>query len=482
MKKIGYDVVIIGGGISGLVCGSYLAKYGFKVLILEQHTKVGGYCTSFKRGNFIFDAGVHELTSCGQSEILGKIISELGINKLIFIKRFLNGDIIKTKDYEIVFKSNYSETKKQLEHFFPNEKERIKQFFKLFSEKSVLSSLYTKLNNKSYEDLISEYFKDKKLQNFWYIICCEMGLSPSRIPAIAGFTFCNAFMTKGGYYPMNGGMQSFANAFLKTFLNFGGKIMLSCKADKIIIKNKHVDSVKLSDSSKVSAKSIVVTCDPIQTIFNLVGEKYFKRNIINNILRKIPSPSFFIVFLGLNKSLKNKLKSCFAILNFPKYLSNEQFNVIDKFEKNNDYTIFVPTSFLDSKLAPPNGESIYLSKIAPYVSEKFWEKNKTNFSEKMIDNAELLVPNLRKYIVHKEIATPHTLFKFTSNHKGASRGWASDFSNVKINFKKNYTNISGIFFAGHWVPSPIGSGGISMAAHSGFQAFNKIKNFLKSNF
>ena len=45
LKKDQYDVIIIGAGIGGLVCGCYLAKAGLKVLIVEQHNKAGGYCT-----------------------------------------------------------------------------------------------------------------------------------------------------------------------------------------------------------------------------------------------------------------------------------------------------------------------------------------------------------------------------------------------------------------------------------------------------
>ncbi|MGA1839990.1 MAG: FAD-dependent oxidoreductase [bacterium] len=85
-----YDVIIIGAGIGGLVCDNYLAKSGLKVLIIEQHHKVGGYCSSFRRGPFIFDAGVHELTHCGEKGVLGKIIRELNIdNKIDFRRRIL---------------------------------------------------------------------------------------------------------------------------------------------------------------------------------------------------------------------------------------------------------------------------------------------------------------------------------------------------------------------------------------------------------
>ena len=47
-----YDVIIIGAGIGGLTCGCYLAKAGLKVLIIEQHNKPGGYCTSFERKGY----------------------------------------------------------------------------------------------------------------------------------------------------------------------------------------------------------------------------------------------------------------------------------------------------------------------------------------------------------------------------------------------------------------------------------------------
>ena len=55
-----YDVIVIGAGIGGLTCGALLAKNGFKTLVLEQHTVPGGYCTSFQRKGFTFDAAVHD--------------------------------------------------------------------------------------------------------------------------------------------------------------------------------------------------------------------------------------------------------------------------------------------------------------------------------------------------------------------------------------------------------------------------------------
>ena len=51
-----YDAIIIGSGLGGLGCAAAFARQGFKPLVLEQHTKVGGYATTFMRpGGFVFD-------------------------------------------------------------------------------------------------------------------------------------------------------------------------------------------------------------------------------------------------------------------------------------------------------------------------------------------------------------------------------------------------------------------------------------------
>src|SRR5215212_8902575 len=77
-----YDAVIIGSGIGGLILANLLARDGLKVLLVEQHYMVGGYCSTFRRGGYTFDAATHFYPLLGNPRtITGKLLRELGLTQ-----------------------------------------------------------------------------------------------------------------------------------------------------------------------------------------------------------------------------------------------------------------------------------------------------------------------------------------------------------------------------------------------------------------
>lgn len=65
-----YDIIIIGGGVSGLFLAYKLLNTGLKVIVFESDQKVGGRIESIKKDNFGFEAGAARIHSSH-----GKVIS-----------------------------------------------------------------------------------------------------------------------------------------------------------------------------------------------------------------------------------------------------------------------------------------------------------------------------------------------------------------------------------------------------------------------
>jgi protoporphyrinogen/coproporphyrinogen III oxidase len=68
--------LVVGGGISGLVCAYGLQKAGIEVLLVEASTRLGGVINSVKRDGFLLELGPQSFTCTAQ---LRSLCTELGI-------------------------------------------------------------------------------------------------------------------------------------------------------------------------------------------------------------------------------------------------------------------------------------------------------------------------------------------------------------------------------------------------------------------
>ncbi len=74
-----YDAVIIGAGLGGLTAGAKLAREGKKVVVIEQHDRPGGYSTTFRRGSYLMEVGLHEMDGPAPGDIKSRIFSDLEV-------------------------------------------------------------------------------------------------------------------------------------------------------------------------------------------------------------------------------------------------------------------------------------------------------------------------------------------------------------------------------------------------------------------
>ena len=74
-----YDVIVIGAGLGGLVAGAKLAREGRKVLVIEQHDRPGGCATTFQRGDFTLEVGLHEMDGPSPRDMKTRIFNDLEV-------------------------------------------------------------------------------------------------------------------------------------------------------------------------------------------------------------------------------------------------------------------------------------------------------------------------------------------------------------------------------------------------------------------
>ena len=473
-KKNRYDAIIIGAGVGGLICGCYLAKNGMKVLIAEKNNFPGGYCSSFSKNGFKFDVGIHYLGGYRKNGPLRKLFEYLKLEKYVKILSLDPYERILTLDYEIVFTRNHLSTLETLQKIFPLEAKQLKDFFDLFTTSKSIFSI-ARFRKKTFSNLLSLYFKDNKLQNIFKIMLGNVGLPSHRLAAISAILLFKEFILDGGYYPQ-GGMGSFSESLAKRFIDFGGDLILGQEVERILLKNNRAYGISIKNQD-IFCDSVVSNCDARHTFIDLIG----KNNITGEFGRKmgklVSSASLFIVYLGLSKSVKDMFKyKCGVWLSLKDDADKfyEKVAIEGKVDSSVSILFCSFPSFYDPNMAPLNKETMHLIISAPFKNKRYWNENKELLAQKLIEKANLFIPNLKNQIEIMDTATPITLYNYTRNYRGASYGWASTPEQIERYIMPHKTEIQNLYLTGHWTTMGTGQGGIIGVINSGITVSKTI--------
>ena len=478
-----YDVIIVGSGIGGLTCGALLSKRGYKVLVLEKHYQVGGYCSSFERRGFIFNTGVEDVSGLWEKGPITHLLRELGLNRdNLFVKNttryVFKGQIIDAPN-------SMDEFVKLLSEKFPDERESVSNFFnkakrayeecykdaeiygvplppelivKVFGESKLLNYPREHPNfydwmNKSFKQKLDEFFRNEELKTFLCALLAYVGTAPDKTHASSALTACVSYYLYGGY-SIKGGAQNFANTLKNVIECNGGKVLVNHKVDKILVEKGKVIGVKVED--KIFRSPVVVANANAKTTFlELVGEENLDKKFIDYIKSLKMSPSCFMVYLGVDMNLSN----------YPTLIKN-----LDE-----GYGITI-NSNADQSLAPEGKACVTITTFANYHEfpergTKEYMQKKKGTAETLTQKAEKVIPNLSKHIIVQDAATPKTFERYTLMPEGAIYAFDQSIGVKRPYFK---TPIKGLYLAS---ASTFPGGGIEAVVISGIICANDICNW-----
>lgn len=472
MQTTDCDVAIIGSGVGGLTCGALSARQGNKVMVFEQHTSPGGYASSFVRKGFVFDAAVHFAFECHEGGIIRQIIHLLSPEDELKFHRIdpLCKVIFPGKSLEI--SADLSIYIEHLAHMFPEEKRGISDLFHtleaLYSAvrgQKFSSPLVEKYREKTFQELLEEFILDKELQAIVSAIWCYIATPPFMAAAIPMSMLIMNLFFQGAYYP-DGGFQTLVNLLVKGLKHHGGQILLGTGVKKIIIEDGQAVGLTTHKGDLIKSRYVVSNADARRTFFDMVGEDLLPKEFGAELRTLEVCPSGFNVYLGVDMDLKSVGTDLSEIVVVHRSFDyKKEYEAMRNPDLENACFCLSCATLTDPNLAPQGRHCVNIFTPALYAPVGWdWNERKKDFAQRLISEAESIIPQLSKHIVVRDAATPYTLERYTSNTGGAIAGWAYDLETA---FRRPgpKTPIKNLYLVGHWT---LPGGGISGVATSGW--------------
>jgi len=136
-------IVIIGAGIAGLSTGCYAQMNNFQSEIYEMHSIPGGVCTSWRRGDYLFDHCLHWVIGSNKGTSLYPIFKDLGIADTIEFYYTDKFRVITLGDKTLTAYTDIDKFEAELLSLFPEEKSGIKKYISLVRKYSILIRQWT---------------------------------------------------------------------------------------------------------------------------------------------------------------------------------------------------------------------------------------------------------------------------------------------------------------------------------------------------
>jgi phytoene dehydrogenase-like protein len=410
--KPSYDIVVIGSGLAGLTAANILGRAGYSVLLLEQHYKLGGMATWFKRpGGHIFDVSLHGFPA-GMIKSCKRYWSEQIADSIVPLRsiRFDNPMFSLSTTY------NRDDFTKLLIERFGIAAESVKAFFdtargmNFYDDQSLTTGQLFERFFPGREDVVRLLMEPIVYANG----------STLEDPAITyGIVFSN-FMSKG-VYTFEGGTDRLIELMREQLEANGVDVRIKADAQRIHVENGRVTGVTVN-GRRIGCRAVVSNANLRLTISQLVGEEHFDRQFVDDARAVRLNNSSTQVYIALKPD--ERIDEDTGDLLFSSTARHFRTDLLlSRDVTSRTYSFYYPRT-------RPEGRPrclIVSSTNAHYsdwsgMPDEAYEASKRDLIETTLDHLERYVPRVRERIDFVDASTPRTFEHYTRHAFGASFG------------------------------------------------------------
>jgi phytoene dehydrogenase-like protein len=461
------DVIIIGGGHNGLVTAFYLAKAGFKPLVLERRAQAGGaaiteeFSPGFRCSTLAHSAG----------PLLPEIVSDMQLARhgLKMVTPEVGVTALSPDGRALVLYSNVVRAAQEIGKFSAKDAERYPVFqqslekigrvigdaLKLTppniddpSRGDLWAMLQTgralrKLGKKdmyrllrwgpmAVADLVAEFFETELLRA---TVAARGIFGTAMGPWSAGSSLVLLIRAAGDPHPAGssyfaiGGAGAITQAMAAAAKEAGAEIRTSAEVKEVRVKDGVATGVVLADGEEISAKAVISNADPRRTLLTLVDPTHLTPDFVMKLQNYRMPGTVAKVNLALSGLPKFKaLEGDSAALHGRIHIGPE----IDYLERAFDeskygnvsphpYLEVTLPSLTDPSLAPSGKHvmSVYMQ-YAPFkLKNTDWDSQRSALGETVVKTLAEYAPSLPGLVEDGQIITPkdlETTYGLTGGH------------------------------------------------------------------
>jgi phytoene dehydrogenase-like protein len=461
------DVVIIGGGHNGLITAFYLAKAGYKPLVLERRPQAGGAAITQE-----FHPGFHCSTLAHSAGPLRPdVVRDMQLEKhgLKLISPDVATVSLSPDGRALTLYRNLEKSVQEISKFsqkdaarYPEFQQTLNKISKVIAEALTLTPpdldhpsrgdlwgmLQTgrairKLGKKdmyrllrwgpmAVADLVAEYFETELLR----ATIAARGIFGTFLgPWSAGSSLVLLIRAAGDAHASGlgsfaiGGAGAITQAMAAAATEAGAEIRTNVEVIEVTVGNGVAGGVVLSNGEEINAQAIVSNADPKRTLLKLVDPMHLTPDFVMKLQHyRMPGTvaKVNLALSGLPKftALKDNddaLSGRILIAPEIDYLERAfDESKYGNFSKQPYLEIAIPTVG-DPSLAPAGKHvmSIYMQ-YAPFkLKNSDWEKQRVPLGDTVVKTLTQYAPNLPELILSHQIITPQDLediYGLTNGH------------------------------------------------------------------